>query len=171
MRDVGLGVRAPCPHLVRVLSRVLLDRERRPAIRVSFAQHRIDGAPFNLVVARLDLLFLVGLRILGIVGKLVALTLQLLDGRFQLGNRRADIGQLDDIGFRRLGELPQFGQIVRLFLLRRQILGKDGDNAPGQRDVPQFDGHAGRLGKGVDDRKKRIGGQHRRFIGFRINNF
>ena len=57
-----------------------------------------------------------------------------------------------------------------LLLLRRQIFRKQGENASGQRNVPQFDRHTRRLGEGVDDRQERIGRQHRSFIGLRIDN-
>ena len=52
--DVGLRVRAPRTHRVRVLAGVLLDRVRRPAVGVALAQHRVDGRPLDPVVAGAD---------------------------------------------------------------------------------------------------------------------
>ena len=132
---------------MRMLSGMSLHGERRAAIGVAFAQNRIHGAAFDLVVASLDVLLLVVFRIFRILGKLVALALQFLDGGLQLRKRRTDVRQLDDIRFRRLRQLAQFGQGIGLFLLRRQVFGKYRDNASGQRDVPQFNGHTGRLAR------------------------
>ena len=53
----------PFGHRVRVLARVFLDRARRAAVGVAFAQHRVDGRADALGVARLDRLFFVGLRV------------------------------------------------------------------------------------------------------------
>ena len=130
--DMGLGIRTPCTHLMRMLSGMGLHRKRCPAIGVAFAEHRIDGAPFDFVVAGLDVLLFVVFRIFRVIGKVVTLALQFLDGRLQLGERSAHVGQLDDIGVGSLGERPQFGQIVRLLLLGRQVFGKRGDYAPSQ---------------------------------------
>jgi len=105
VNHVSLGVWRPGSHLMRVFTGIGLHGKRCTAIWITFAQHRIDGTPLHLVVAGLDVLFLVVLRILRIVRQLVPLLLQFLDRGNQLGNRRADIGQLDDIRFRRLGQL------------------------------------------------------------------
>ncbi len=129
MGDVGLGIRAPRRHLVRVLAGIGLHGERRAAVRVALAQHRIDRAALHFVVAGLDLLFLVVLRILRIVRQLVALALQFLDRRDQLRDRGADVGQLDDVRFRGLGQLTELGQGIRLFLRRGQVFGKYGKHA------------------------------------------
>src|SRR6185295_3076420 len=102
MADMRLGVRTPGSHLMRMLSGMSLHGERRAAIGVAFAQNRIDGTAFDFVVASLDVLLCIVLRIFWVLGKLVALTLQFLDGGVQLGKRRADIRQLDDIRLRPL---------------------------------------------------------------------
>ena len=105
--DVGLGVRAPRTHRVRVLAGVLLDRVRRPAVGVALAQHRVDGRALDPVVAGAHVALLVGGRVVRVVGDVVALRLQLGDRRLQLGDRRRDVRQLDDV---RLG--PR-GQLAR----------------------------------------------------------
>ena len=53
--------RAPGAHRVRVLAGVLLDRGRRPAVGVALAQHRVDRAALDLVVAGAGVLLVVGL--------------------------------------------------------------------------------------------------------------
>ena len=98
VRDVGLRVRGPRPHRVRVRARVVLHRERRPAVGVALAQHRVDRRALDGVVRRADRPLLVGRRRLGVVGQVVALLLQLLDRRLELRDRGADVGQLDDVG-------------------------------------------------------------------------
>ena len=71
--DVGLGVGAPGAHRVRVLAGVVLDRGGRAAVGVALAQHRVDRAALDLVVAGADVALLVGLRVVGVVGQVVAL--------------------------------------------------------------------------------------------------
>ena len=51
VRDVGLRVRRPGAHRVRMVPRVLLHRRRRPAVGVPLPQHRIDRTALDLVVA------------------------------------------------------------------------------------------------------------------------
>ena len=110
--DVRLGVGGPRAHRVRVLPGVLLHRRRRAPVGVALAQHRVDGAALDLVVAGADLALVVGLRVVGVVGEGVALALELGDGVLQLRDRRADVRQLDDVGLGRLGQLAQLGQGV-----------------------------------------------------------
>ena len=165
--DVGLVVRLPGAQLVGVLLGEVLDRERRPAVGVALAQDRVDGAAQDLGVAGLDLLLGVGLGILGIVGQLVALGLELLDGLLQLRDRGADVRQLDDVGLGRQGQLAQHGQVVGDALGLGQIVGEVGDDAAGERDVAQLDVDARPLGEALDDREKGVGGQVRRLVGLR----
>ena len=108
--DVGLRVRAPRAHRVRVLAGVLLDRVRRPAVGVALAQHRVDGRSLHLVVAGAHLALLVGRRVVRVVGDVVALRLQLGDRRLQLGDRRRDVRQLDDVGLGPRGQLAELGR-------------------------------------------------------------
>ena len=97
--DVGLGLGGPGAHAVRVLPGVVLDRERCAAVRVAFAQHRVDGGALDLVVAGADVRFLVGGGVVRVVRQRIALALKLRDGGLQLRRRGADVGQLDDVGF------------------------------------------------------------------------
>src|SRR5690606_41380248 len=59
----------PGTHLVGVLAGVVLHRERRAAVGVAFAQHRIHGAALDLVVAGLDVLLAVAGRLFRVVGQ------------------------------------------------------------------------------------------------------
>lgn len=61
------------------------DGLRCPPVGVSLAQHRVDRGTLDLVIAGADILFRVGLRILGVIGKLIALRLKLRDGGLELG--------------------------------------------------------------------------------------
>jgi hypothetical protein len=66
---------------VRIVAGVLLDGAGGAAVRIAFAQHRIDDAAEHLAVARLDVLLGVIRRIVRIVRNGVALALQFLDRR------------------------------------------------------------------------------------------
>ena len=96
--DVGLRVGRPGPQPVRVLLGVVLDRGGSPAVGVPLAEDGVDRAAGDLLVAGLDLPLLVGGGLVGVVGKGVALALQLGDGRLELREGGADVGQLDDVG-------------------------------------------------------------------------
>ena len=139
-----LGVRRPGAHRVRVLAGVLLHRGRRAAVGVALAQHRVDRAALDRVVApRGRRLLLVGLRVVRVVGDVVALRLQLLDRRLELRHRGADVRQLDDVGLGRLGQLAELGERVRHPLVLGQAVGELGEDAPGERDVARLDLDAG----------------------------
>ena len=86
--DMRLGVRTPGSHLMRMLPGMGLHGKRRAAIRIAFAQNRVDGTALDLVVTALDVLLFVVFRIFRIFGKLVALALQFLDGLLQLREAR-----------------------------------------------------------------------------------
>ena len=107
MRHMGFRILRPRAHLVRMLLRKLFHGERRPAIRIPLPQHRVYGASENLRVSCLELPLRVGFRLLGIVREVVAVRPQLLDRRHQLRDGSADVGQLDDVGFRRQRERAQ----------------------------------------------------------------
>ena len=171
VRHMGFGVSAPGAHLVRMRAGIFLDRGRGAAIRVAFAQDRVDGAAENLGVARLDLFLGVIIGGFGIVRDAVSLGLQFLDGSLQLRERGADIGELDDIGFRLLREFAQLGQIVGLLLSGRQILREIRENSARQGYVPRLDGDTGNPGKSLYDGQQRIGRERRGFVNFRPNDF
>ncbi len=119
VRDAGLGVAAPLAHRVGVLAGVALHRRRGAAIGVALAQHGVDGAALDLVVAGADVALLVGLGVAGVVGQVVALVLQLLDRGLELRHRGADVRQLDDVGLGRLGQLAELGRARRRASARR----------------------------------------------------
>ncbi len=162
--DVRLRVRPPWAHPVRMLPRVFLHRGGGPSVGVAFPQHRVHGASQHLRVARLDRLLRGARRILGIVRHLVALRLQLSDRGLELRDRRADVRQLDDVGFGPLRQLAQLRQPVRYSLGRGQAFRETGENSSRQGDIRRFDGDAGASGEFPDDRQQRVGGQRGRFV-------
>ena len=170
MRDVRFGVGRPGGHLVGMFTRVILHRQRRAAIGVAFAQHRVDRAPLHLVVARASVFLGVGLRLVGEVRQRVALALQFFDRGLQLRRRRADVRQLDDVGFQRRREPAEIGEVVRLPLLRCERFGEEGHDPAGERDVARFERHARSARECLDDRQKRVRRQCRRLVGERIND-
>ncbi|MCY1530949.1 hypothetical protein D9M68_661580 [compost metagenome] len=170
VRDVRLGAGGPGAHLVRVLAGVVLDRQRGAAVGVAFTQDRVHGAALDLVVARLDVAFGVvggGVRV---VGQLVALLLQFLDGGLQLRHRGADVGQLDDVGFRLDGQGAEFGEGIAQLLAVFQVVREHGDDAAGEGNVAGLDRDAGGFGEGLDDGQQRTGCERRRFVGEGIDN-
>ena len=108
---------------------------RNAAVGVALTQHRVDGAAEHLGVARLDLSFGVIGRLLGIVRDIVAVGLQFLDRCDQLWNGRTDIGQLDDVGFRRLGQGAEMSEFVLDALLGGEVLGEVGEDPTGERNI------------------------------------
>jgi len=136
-------------HLVRVFLGELLHRHRRPPIRIALAQHRVHRRAQDHGETGLQGALLVGGRFFGIVGYVVTLALQLRDGILQLRDRGADVGQLDDVGVRGPGQFAQAAQLVGDLLILTQIVGKVGDNAPGEGDVRGLDLDARALEKGL----------------------
>ena len=61
-------------------------------------------------------------------------------------------------------EFAEFGEFVVDALRGRELLGEAGDDATGQRDVLQLDGHACGAHEGFDDRQHGIGRERRGFI-------
>ncbi|MNV49806.1 hypothetical protein D3C71_1417740 [compost metagenome] len=165
-----LAVLGPLAHAMRVLAGVVLDRQRRAAVRVAFAQHRVHRAALDLVVARLDVARDVVGRHVRVVRQCEALVLQFLDRGLQLRHRGADVGQLDDVRVRGGRQLAQFGQVIGFFLVVFQVIREQGQDTAGQRDVAGFHGDAGGGGVGLDDRQQRLRGQERGFIGERVEN-
>ena len=62
-------------------------------------------------------MFLSRRRVVGVIGKVVPIFLELGDGRLHLWDRGADIGQLDNVGMGCLGEFAEFFQSVADSLL------------------------------------------------------
>src|SRR5471032_901389 len=151
--DVRLGVCSPGAHFVRVLACVVLDRQRRAAVRVAFAQYRVHGAAIDLVVTCTGFFFRVGGYGFRVVRQGVALGLQLLDRSLQLRGRGADVRQLDDVGFRRYGQVAQFGEVVR-DSLGAQLLGEACEDARGEGNVAGFHSNISGSGEGLYDRQQ-----------------
>ena len=170
VRDVGLGVRGPGAHRVRVVAGVVLHRLRRAPVGVALAQHRVDRAALDPVVAGAGVLLLVGRRVVRVVGQVVALLLQLGDGRLELRDGGADVRQLDDVGLGRLRQLAQLGERVVEALLLGEPVGELRDHPARERDVAGLDGHAGRGGVGLDDRQEGVRRQQRRLVRVRVDD-
>ena len=168
--DVRLRVRGPGTHRVRVAARVGLHRGRRAAVGVAFAQDRVHGGTLDLVVAGADVRLLVRGGVVRVVRQGVALALKLGDGGLQLRDGRADVRQLDDVGFGRLRQLSELGQRIAGPLVFREVVTEDGDDAASQRDIAGLHLHTSCRSEGLDNRQERIRGQHRRFVGVGIDN-
>ena len=67
-----------------------------------------------------------------------------------------------------LGELTKLGERVWHPLLFRQVFRKRRQNAGGNRDVAELDGHVSSLGVLLDERQQRVGGQCRGFSSVRV---
>ncbi len=168
VHDVGLRLRTPGAHRVRVCLRVRLDGRGDAAVGVAFAQHRVDGAAEDLRVAGADFRFGVVARLLRVVRDRVALALKFRDRGRELRYGRADVRQLDDVGCGRRDEVAEFGEVVSLPLSGRQAVRKRGENPPGERDVPRLDRDAGRPRERFDDRQEGVRRKQRRLVGQRV---
>ena len=161
--DAGLRVRAPLAHPVGVRLRVVLDRERRTTVGVALAQHRVDRGTLDLVVLRDDGLLLGALRVLRVVGEVVALLLQLLDRGLELRDRGGHVGQLDDVGLGRLGQGAELGEGV-------VDDAEDAEDPTGERDVAGLDVDAGLGGVRLHDREEGVRRQQRRLVRVRVDD-
>ena len=130
--DVRFAVRRPCAHAVRIFFGKIFHGFRSAAVGVAFAQHGVYRAAFDAVVTRLDFAFFVILRISGISGDGKAFGLQFGNGGVQLRHGRADVGQLDNVGFGLRNQFAQLRQGICNALVFLQIFGKRGQNAAGQ---------------------------------------
>ena len=169
-RDGRPRVAGPRTHAVRVVPRVALDGRGRAAVGVALAQHRVDRRALDLVVAGAGLALVVGLRVLGVVGQVVALLLQLLDRRLELRDRGGDVGQLDDVRLGPRGQLAQLGEGVVDPLLLGEPVRELRDDPARERDVAGLDAHAGLRGVRLDDRHERVRRQQRRLVGERVDD-
>ena len=162
--DMGFAVRRPGAHRMGVGLGKVLHRRGGAAVRVAFAQDRVHGRALDRIIATAGFLFRIGSGVFGIVGQVIALRLQFLDGGNQLRGRGRDVGQFDDIGLWCGDQCAQFGQIVGLAQVLRQAVGKRGDDPTRQRDVARPDGNPGCRSKGADDRQKRSRSQLRSLV-------
>ena len=153
-----------------VLLGVGFDSLGRTTVAVAFPQHGVNGGTFDFVVARFELLFRLVDGLVRIVWKVKSKPLQLGNGRLQLRNRRADVGELDNVRVGGFGQGAQFGQRVVRGLVARQNVRHGRQNAATQRNVPGFHRHACFGSEGLDNGKKAVGRQCRRLIRKGVEN-
>ncbi len=157
VRDAGLRIRAPCTHAVRMLARIVLDRRGCTAVRIALAQHRVDRAALDPVVARTDVARGRVGWLVRIIGQRMALLLQLGDRGLELRHRRADVRQLDDVRVRRGREAAEFGEVVGDLVPAADAIRELREDACGERDVARLHRDAGARGERLDDRQQRTG--------------
>ena len=154
-----------------MLLRVLLDGRGDAAVGVAFAQHGIHGAAEHLGVPRLDAPSRRRCaappdsserRSPAACSSLIAAC--------ELRHRRADVRQLDDVGFGRLRDLAELGEVVADGLVLREPLGELREDASGERDVARLDRAACGLRERLHDRQQRVGRERRRFVGERVDD-
>ena len=126
---------------MRVLPGERLHRRSGAPVGIALAQHRIDRRPEHPGEAGLESPLGVAPGLVGVVGDVVALGLQLRDGGPQLEDRGADVGQLDDVRHRRPGQLSQPGQLVGGLLALGQPVGERRDDPACQGDIVRFEFH------------------------------
>ena len=168
--DMRLAIAAPRAHFVRIGAGVVLHALGRAAVGVAFANNGVHRATQDLRVAGARVLLGVGLRLVDIVGERVALLLEFGDCGLQLRDRRRDIRQLDDVGLGLKAKLSKLGEVVGDALLGLQVFRERRDDAARERDVAGLDIDPRRLGEHLDQREERIGRQHRRLVGVRVEN-
>ena len=116
--NTGFGIRIPGFKTGWMLLGVSFYRVCRPAVGVAFPQHRVDGTAQNFCITGFYGMLCLRLRIFRIVRKGIALALEFADGILELRHGSTDVGEFDDVRFRRLGQFPEFRQVVRILLLR-----------------------------------------------------
>ena len=139
-----------------MLLRVFLDRSGHTPIGIALSQHGIDRATEDFGIPGLDRFFGIALWLLRIIGYGKSLRLQLLDRGRELRNGCADIGQLDNVGFRSRRQFAEFSKGVCVFLFRFQIIRKCCKDSSGQGDIARFYRDPCGLGKCLDDRQQGI---------------
>ena len=97
---------------------------------------------------------IIGGGVVGIVGQVEALALQLGDRGFHLRHRSADVRQLDDVGFGGQAHGPQFGEVVGHALVVAHALGELAQNPSRQGNISCLHIHAGRGRKAAQDGKE-----------------
>ena len=168
--DARLRARRERLVAVRVLLRVVLHGERRAAVAVALAQHGVDRGALDAVVARADVLLLDGRRVVGVVGDVVALRLELGDRGLQLRDGCRDVRQLDDVRLGERREPAELGERVADLLLGGEALRERGEDAAGERDVAGVDLDPRLPGEGLHDREEGGGGQGRCFVGVGVDD-
>ena len=156
---------------MRVLLGVRFDGFGGTAVAVALAQDGVHGRAFHLVVACLDVLLFRSARVVGVVRQGVSQGLELSDGRFQLRNGGADVGELDDVRFGRLGQLAELGEGVVGLLVFWEDIREHGQNTAAQRDVTGLHFHARLAGEGLNDGEKAVGRQRGRLVRKGVQNF
>ncbi|MDQ1112894.1 hypothetical protein QE418_002342 [Microbacterium testaceum] len=169
-RDAGLRALGERLVAVRVLLRVVLHRERRATVAVALAQHGVHGGSLDAVVAGAHVLVFDARRLVRVVRDVVALRLELGDGRLQLRDGCRDVGQLDDVRLRQRRETAQLGQRVADLLLGGEALREGREDAAGERDVAGLDVDTRLLRDGLHDGQERRGGKCRRLVGVRVDD-
>mmetsp|Transcript_24048 Transcript_24048/g.58423 ORF Transcript_24048/g.58423 Transcript_24048/m.58423 type:complete len:281 (-) Transcript_24048:46-888(-) len=156
--NMGLRRGTPRAHLVGVLLCVVLHRNCCPSVRVAFAENGVDCAAEDLGVLGLDLPLLVILGILGEIRNGESKCLQLVDALLELRDRRRNVGQLNDIRSRLLGQLSQSTELIGHLLC--QTLGEHGQHPSGNGNVLHGEVHPRGLREALHDGIERVGGQH-----------
>src|SRR5579875_2443420 len=141
---------------------VALDRGGRAPVGVALANHGIDRAPLDLVVACADLALLGVGGLVRVVGDVVALLPELGDRGAQLRQRGGDVRQLDDVRLGTQHELAEPREVIADALVLPQPLGEG--------DVTKLKLDAGRRGERAHDREQRRGCERRGLIGVRVDD-
>jgi len=109
---------------VRVFFGVFLDGLRRAAVGVALAEDGVHGGAEELFRSAPSRPSRVGGGILGKIGELVALGLQLGDGGLELRDGGGDVGELDDVGLGLERERAELGESIGDALRGREQIGK-----------------------------------------------
>ena len=79
-------------------------------------------------------------------------------------------GSLMMLASGRVASSPSSVEGVADALVLAQVLGEQGEDAPGEGDVARLDRHPGDPGVGLDDRQERVRRQQRRLVGVRVDD-
>ena len=161
---VGLVIRRPLAHGVRVLAREVLHGLGSATVRVALAQHGVHGGTLHAVITLTSVLFLIGVGLVGEVGEIITSILELLDGSLHLRHGGRDVGELHDVGIGGLRQLAELCESIQNLLVLGELVIKRRQDAGGQGNIPSFHFNARGGSKRLHDWLQRVRGQQRRFV-------
>ena len=167
---MAVGVGRPFAHAVGIRAGVGLHTAGSATVGVAFPEHGVHRTSFHRVVAGFEVMLFIGGGVVGIVGQVEALALQLGDRGFQLRHRSADIGQFDDVCFGGQAHFAELCQVVGHTLVVAHAFRELAQNASGQRDVSGFHIHSSGGGKAAEDGQEGDGGERGGLVGDGVND-
>jgi hypothetical protein len=163
--DVALRFVRPGAHRMRVGLGVILDGLRRTPVGVALTEHRVHGRTHRAAVCSLDRLLFVGRGVVRVLGEIETMCLELDDRCLELRYRCRYVRELDDVRFRCQRHLAELGERISHTLPLAEAVREGRQDSGSERNVTSLDADVGGASESLDDRKERVRGKCRRFVG------